>query len=239
MLCQRIQKLKDQIASLQQKQAFRTQFPSYDCLYQEVHQYVSSIGQTSKVQDLLARLVQFLPGEKSQSLQAVQNILNEEAAWQKSHHQFRKHLAENYAAFPDIVTPLQAAILQVQHGLRLVASEVQRTIFSSFVCPAKLATLVASLLGFPSIGSSFPTYLSHADALCSVNSLDVLHGLQRLSLKYSSENSDGAQRMCLTQEQLLVNAFLYLHCHVLSKGELDHKSLQLFRHLCQVVCHTF
>ncbi|XP_015262586.1 PREDICTED: midasin [Gekko japonicus] len=239
MLRQRIQKLKNQIASLGQKQAFRPQSPSYDCLYQELHQYVSSIAQISKVQDLLARLLQFLHGDKSQSVQAVQKVLSEEAAWQQSHHQFRKHLTEDYTAFPDVVTPLQAAVLQMQHGLRLVASEVHKTTLNSFVCPNKLGTLVASLLSFPSVGGAFPTYLSHADALCSVNSLDVLRGLQRLSQKYSVEDSDREQRMCLTQEQLLVNALLYLRCHVLSKGELDHKSLQLFRHLCQVIINEW
>ncbi|XP_053143364.1 midasin isoform X2 [Hemicordylus capensis] len=239
MLCQRIQKLKDQISNLGQKQAFRPQVPSYDCLYQELQQYVSSIAQTSEVQDLVARLFQFLRGDKSQSLQAVQYVLNEEASWQQSHHQFRKRLAEDYAAFPDAITPLQAAILQMQHGLRLVASEVHHMTFSSFVCPAKLGTLVASLLSFPSVGSTFPTYLSHADALCSVNSLDVLHGLKRLSLKYSADGLDGEQKVCLTQEQLLVNALLYLRCHVLAKGEMDHKSLQLFRHLCQVIINEW
>nr|XP_056712126.1 midasin [Euleptes europaea] len=239
MLCQRIQKLKNQIARLGQKQAFRPQSPLYDCLYQEVHQYVNSIGQISKVQDLLARLVQFLHGDKSQPAQVVQKVLNEEAAWQQSHHQFRKHLTEDYAAFLDVVAPLQAAILQVQHGLRLVASEVHRATLSSVVCLTKLGTLVASLLSFPSVGGTFPTYLSQADALCSVDSLDVLHNLQRLSQKYSAEGSDREQRLCLTQEQLLVNALLYLRCHVLSKGELDHKSLQLFRHLCQVIINEW
>ncbi|XP_060119521.1 midasin-like [Heteronotia binoei] len=239
MLRQRIQKLKDQITNLGQKQAFRPQSPSYDCLYQELHQYGSSIAQISKVQDLLTRLVQFLHGDKPQSLQVVQKVLSEEAAWQQSHHQFRKHLTGEYIAFPDVVTPLQAAILQMQHGLRLVASEVHRTTLNSFVCPNKLGTLVASLLSFPSVGDTFPTYLSHVDALCSVNSLDVLHSLQRLSRKYSVEDSDREQRMCLTQEQLLVNALLYLWCHVLSKGELDHKSLQLFRHLCQVIVNEW
>lgn len=234
MLCQRIKKLKDEIASLSQKRAYRPEVPSYDSLYQEIYQYASSIAQISKVQDLVTRLLQVLHGDKPQSFQAVQNVLREEAVWQESHHQFRKHLAEDYAAFPDVATPLQAAILQVQHGLRLVASEVHRTALSTFISPAKLGPVVASLLTFPSVDSTFPTYLSHADALCSVNSLDVLHGLKRLSLKYSAEGSDGEQRMCLTQEQLLVNALLYLHCHVLSKGELDYTTLQLFRHLCQV-----
>lgn len=234
MLHQRIQELKDRIASLGQKQAFRPQSPSYDCLYQELHQYASTIAQISKVQDLLTRLVQFSHGDKPQSVQGAQKALSEEAAWQRSHRQFRKHLAEGYAAFPDVVTPLQASILQMQHGLRLVASEVRRMTLSGFVCPNKLGALVASLLSFPSVGGAFPTYLSHAEVLCSVSSLDVLRSLQRLSQKYSVEDSGEEQRIRLSQEQLLVNAVLYLRCHVVSKGELDHQSLQLFRHLCQV-----
>ncbi|KAJ7341746.1 hypothetical protein JRQ81_006597 [Phrynocephalus forsythii] len=239
-LRQRIQKLKDWIACLSQKQAFRPQAPScYTLLHQEIHQYASSIAQVSKVQDLMTRLLQLLQEDPSQSLQGAQNVLKEEAAWQRSHHQFRKHLAEEYTAFPDVVIPLQAAILQVQHGLRLVASEVHRATFRGFVSPAKLSTLVASLLSFPSVGSTFPTYLSQADALCSVNSLDVLHGLKTLSLKCSAEEADGEQRGCLTQEQLLVNALLYLRCHVLSQRELDHKSLKLFRHLCQVIINEW
>ncbi|XP_013918638.1 PREDICTED: midasin-like, partial [Thamnophis sirtalis] len=236
LLHQRIQKLKDQIARLDQKQAFRPQTPLFESLYQEVHQYVGSIAQVSKVQDLLTRLLKLLRADKSQ---AVQNVLNEEAAWQQSHHQFRRHLAESYAAFPDVVVPLQAAILQMQHGLRLVASEVHKATFDSFVSPAKLGSLVASLLSFPSIGSTFPTYLSHADTLCSVSSLEVLHGLKRLSLKYIAEESEKAQKMCLTQEQLLVNALLYLQCHALSKAGVDHKSLLLFRHLFQVIINEW
>ncbi|XP_042318311.1 midasin isoform X2 [Sceloporus undulatus] len=239
LLCQRIQKLKDQIINLRQKQAFRPQVPSYEFLYQEVHQYASSIAQISKVQDLMTRLLQFLYMDKPPSLLMVQNVLNEEVAWQQSHHQFRKRLAEDYAAFPDVVIPLQAAILQMQHGARLVASEVHRMTFSSLVNPAKLSTLAASLLSFPSIGNTFPTYLSQADALCSLNSLDVLQGLKSLSLKYSTDVSDKEQRMCLTQEQLLVNALLCLRCHVLCKGELDRKSLQLLRHLCQVIVNEW
>uniref|UniRef100_A0A8C0HJP3 Midasin n=1 Tax=Chelonoidis abingdonii TaxID=106734 RepID=A0A8C0HJP3_CHEAB len=238
-LPQRMQQLKEQIGNLSRKQAFRPQVPPYDCLYQEVHQYVTSIAQISTVQDLLARLLQFLRGNRPKSLQAVQNLLNEEASWQQSHHQFRKHLAEEYALYPDVVTPLQAAILQLQHGMRLLASEVYTTL-TSIVCPAKLDTLVTSLLAFPSIGPTFPTYLAHADTLCSVQSTNILCGLKKLSLKRSEgEFDERVQSSYPTQEQLLVNALLYLRCHVLSKGELDQKSLQLFRHLCQAIINEW
>ncbi|NXT02789.1 MDN1 protein, partial [Jacana jacana] len=238
LLHERMQRLKEQISSLSRKKAFRPPAPPYDCLYQEAHQYINSIARVSSVQDLLARLLQFLHGERPKSLQAIQNLLNEEASWQQSHHQFRKHLAEEYAVFPDAIVPLQAAILQLQHGMRLVASEVHG-VLKGFVCPADLTNLLASLLAFPSVGRAFPTYLARAEILCSVNSVEVLHGLKKFSLKHSEVESEGAEQPCPTLEQLLMNALLHLRCHVLSKGEMDKKSLQLFRHLCQAIINEW
>jgi len=233
LLHERMQRLKEQISSLSRKKAFRPPAPPYDCLYREAHQYINSIAQVSSVQDLLARLLQFLRGERPKSLQAIQNLLNEEASWQQSHHQFRKHLAEEYAVFPDAIIPLQAAILQLQHGMRLVASEAY-AVLKSFVHPADLTNLLTSLLTFPSVGHAFPTYFARAEILCSVNSVEVLHGLRKFSLKHSEVESEGAEQPCPTLEQLLVNALLHLRCHVLCRGEMDKKTLQLFRHLCQV-----
>ncbi|NXI53175.1 MDN1 protein, partial [Chloroceryle aenea] len=238
LLHERMQRLKEQISSLSRKKAFRPPAPPYDCLYQESHQYINSIAQISSVQDLLARLLQFLRGQRPKSLQAIQNLLNEEASWQQSHHQFRKHLTEEYAVFPDAIIPLQAAILQLQHGMRLVASEVYAAL-KSFVRPADLANLLTSLLAFPSLGHSFPTYLARAEILCSVNSVEVLHGLKKFSLKHSEGESLGAEQPCPTLEQLLVNALLHLRCHVLARGEMDPKSLQLFRHLCQAIINEW
>uniref|UniRef100_A0A8C9MGW1 Midasin n=1 Tax=Serinus canaria TaxID=9135 RepID=A0A8C9MGW1_SERCA len=238
LLHERMQRLKEQISSLSRRKAFRPPAPLYDCLYQEAHQYINSIARVSSVQDLLARLLQFLRGERPKSLQAIQNLLNEEASWQQSHHQFRKHLAEEYAAFPDAIIPLQAAILQLQHGMRLVASEANAVLQSS-VCPADLSNLLTSLLAFPSVGRAFPTYFARAEILCSVNSVGVLNGLKKFSLKHSEGGSEGAEQPSPTLEQLLVNALLHLRCHVLSRGEMDQKSLQLFRHLCRAIVNEW
>ncbi|KGL95354.1 Midasin, partial [Charadrius vociferus] len=238
LLHERMQRLKEQISSLSRKKAFRPPTPLYDCLYQEAHQYINSIARVSSVQDLLARLLQFLRGERPKSLQAIQNLLNEEASWQQSHHQFRKHLAEEYAVFPDAIIPLQAAILQLQHGMRLVASEAYAVV-KSFVRPTDLTNLLTSLLTFPSVGHAFPTYFARAEILCSVNSVEVLHGLKKFSLKHSEVESEGVEQPCPTLEQLLMNALLHLRCHVLSRGEMDKKSLQLFRHLCQAIINEW
>uniref|UniRef100_A0A669QDJ1 Midasin n=1 Tax=Phasianus colchicus TaxID=9054 RepID=A0A669QDJ1_PHACC len=234
----RMQRLNEQISSLSRKKAFRPPAPLYNGLYQEAHQYINSIAKVSSVQDLLARLLQFLGGQRPKSLQAIKNLLSEEASWQQSHHHFRKHLADEYAVFPDTIIPMQAAILQLQHGMRLVASEVY-AVLNSCVCPADLTNLLTSLLLFPSVGRSFPTYFTRAEILCSVNSVEVLHGLKKFSLKHSEGESEGVQKSCPTLEQLLVNALLHLQCHVLSKGEMDQKSLQLFRHLCQAIINEW
>ncbi|XP_071597429.1 midasin [Heliangelus exortis] len=238
LLHERMQRLKDQISSLSRKKAFRPPAPPYDCLYQEAHQYINSIARVSSVQDLLSRLLQFLRGERPKSLQAIQNLLNEEASWQQSHHQFRKHLAEEYAVFPDAIIPLQAAILQLQHGMRLVASEAY-AVLKSCVHPADLTNLLTSLLTFPSVGRACPTYFARAEILCSVNSVEVLRGLKKFSLKHSQVESEGAEQPCPTLEQLLVNALLQLRCHVLSRGDMDKESLQLFRHLCQAIINEW
>ncbi|XP_028903180.1 midasin isoform X2 [Ornithorhynchus anatinus] len=241
LLQQRMQRLKDQIGQLSKKQAFRPPGPGFDSLLQEVLHYSTSVAQTAKVQGLLRRLLQTLRGSGPRPAQAAQNLLKEEASWQRSHHQFRKHLAEEYAPYPDVVTPLLAAVLQMQHGMRLVAAEAQATAHGAAACPAQSSALVRALLAFPSTGPAFPTYYSHADALCSGKSLDVLRGLKKLSLKYSKSQEPEAEDRwpCPTREQLLVNALLYLRSHVLCKGEMDQKALRLFRHICQEILNEW
>ncbi|XP_058163130.1 midasin isoform X2 [Dasypus novemcinctus] len=241
LLHQRIDQLEHLICSLSKKQAFRPQLPAYESLVQEIHHYVTSIAKASTVQDLLTRLLQVLHMDGPRSAQVAQSLLKEEASWQQSQHQFRKRLAEEYALYPDTVTPLQASVLQLQHGMRLVASEVHASLHGSTVCADRLGALATSLLAFPSVGPAFPTYYAHADTLCSVKSEEVLRGLGKLTLKCSGgkELEDKGQRPCPTREQLLLNALLYLRSHVLSKGELDQRALQLFRHVCQEIINEW
>ncbi|KAL1775570.1 midasin isoform X1 [Sigmodon hispidus] len=237
LLPQRISQLENVVHSLSKKQAFRPHLPGYESLVQEIHHYVTSIAKITAVQDLLMRLLQALQTDGSRSVQVLQNLLKEEASWQQSHHQFRKRLVEEYALYPDIITPLQASILQLQHGMRLVASEVHASIHSSVICAENLGALAMAVLAFPSIGPSFPTYLAHADVLCSVNSVEALQGLGKLMVKHlgGKEREGKGQQPYPTREQLLMNALLYLHSHVLYKGELDQRALLLFRHLCQEI----
>ncbi|XP_037374649.1 midasin [Talpa occidentalis] len=241
LLSQRIDQLGNLINNLAKKQAFRPQLPVFESLVQEIHHYITSIAKTPAVQDLLTRLLQALHVDGPRSAQVAQNLLKEEASWQQSHHQFRKRLAEEYALYPDSVAPLQASILQLQHGMRLVASEVHASLHSTMVSADRLGTLATSLLAFPSVGPTFPTYYAHADILCSVKSEEVVRGLGKLILKRSGgkELEGNGQRPCPTREQLLMNALLYLRSHVLCKGEMDQKTLQLFRHVCQEIINEW
>lgn len=236
----RIQKLKAIINDLSKKQAYRPPSPSYNTLYQDVHSYLNSIGKISSIQDFATRLLKALSGKGTKSRPGILNLLSEEVTWQKSQHQFRKRLSEEYSLFPDLVTPLQAAILQMQHGMRVIASELYVTMNSTLISPSKISNLIVSLLAFPSTSEAFPTYFSHADSLCSVGSLDILKGLKKLSQKYPNKDQPRADlSCCLTKEQLLVNGLLYLRSHILSKGEMDEKSLKLFRHICQAIINEW
>ncbi|XP_040839706.1 midasin isoform X2 [Ochotona curzoniae] len=241
LLRQRIEELENLMCKLSKKQAFRPQLPAYESLVQEIHHYATSIAKAPAVQDLLSRLLQTLLADGPRSAQVTQNLLKEEASWQQSHHQFRKRLAEEYTLYPDAVIPLQASILQLQHGMRLVASEVHTSLHSNVVRPDWLGGLATALLAFPSIGPHFPTYYAHADALCSVKSKEVLRGLGKLVLRRSGgkELEGKGQRPCPTREQLLMNALLYLRCHALCKGELDQRALSLFRHVCQEIINEW
>uniref|UniRef100_A0A4W3JDL5 Midasin n=1 Tax=Callorhinchus milii TaxID=7868 RepID=A0A4W3JDL5_CALMI len=244
-LQQRIRHLKEQIVELSRKQAHRPVICQYSRLHQDVRHYISSITQTSRVKTLLTRLLQVLHGKRPKSRQSVQATLHEEAAWQQSNHQFRRRIMEEYSLYPDVVGPLHAAILQMQHGVRIVASEVSLSLSSKFVKQTDLTSLVSCLVAFPSISEVFPTYFAHANALCSRTTVDTLRGLDKLLAKGSSGSRSegkslaGGQRSLPTREQLLLNALLYLRCHVLSKGDLDHESTQLFRHICQAIVNAW
>ncbi|XP_040203696.1 LOW QUALITY PROTEIN: midasin [Rana temporaria] len=242
VLLQRIQKLKAVVHNLSKKQAYRPSSSSYDALYQDVQNYLNSIGKMTSIQDFTTRLQKALGGKGTKSRQGLNNLLSEEAAWQRSHHQFRKRLAEDYCHYPDMVTPLQAAILQVQHGVRIMASELFTTMNSTLISPSKITSLLTSLLTFPSTCDIFPTYFSRADSLCSVGSLDILKSLKKLSQKYPcKDQSTHAKDLssCLTKEQLLINGLLYLRSHVLCKGEMDEQSLTLFRHINQAIINEW
>ncbi|KAM9316620.1 LOW QUALITY PROTEIN: midasin [Gastrophryne carolinensis] len=241
VLLHRIQKLKALVQNLGRKQAYRPKSPTYDTLYQDVHNYLNTIGKMSSIQDFATRLQKALSGKGTKSRQGILKLLSEEAAWQRSQHQFTKKLGEDYSHFPDVVTPIQAAILQVQHGMRIIASELFNTMNSTLIAPSKITNLITSLLAFPSTSDTYPTYFSHADSLCSVDSLDILKSLKKLAQKYPSKDQSPGKDLgsCIAKEQLLVNGLLYLRSHVLSRSEMDEKSLELFRHICQAIINDW
>uniref|UniRef100_A0A8C1W639 Midasin n=1 Tax=Cyprinus carpio TaxID=7962 RepID=A0A8C1W639_CYPCA len=203
----RMQQVKEQICELSRKQACRPPDPQYGRLYQELQHYLCSIGQPAAVGDLLSHLLKALQAPKSRL--GIQGLLKEEAVWQASQHRFAQRLVEEYPLYPDVVVPLRAAILQVQHGMRLLASQVS----SSVTAQPGLSRLVSTMLAFPSPAAS--SDLACADYLCSRECLHMLNGLGK------QLPATEVSRLIPDHAVLLLNALLYIQSHTLSAGHLS------------------
>ncbi|XP_056150027.1 midasin [Lampris incognitus] len=225
----RMQQVKEQIAELSRKQACRPHEPQYGRLFQELQHYLCSIGQASAVEDLLSHLLKALQGSSSKSRSGIQALLKEEAVWQNSQQRFAQRLLEEYPLYPDVVGPLRTGILQLRHGMRLVASQV-----SALLTPTPgLPKLVSCLLAFPSLSPSLPSYLARADFLCSRACMDTLRGLAKLRPPQDPEH------VIPQSSTLLLNALLYVQCHAISTGQLSDETHNLFRHICQALVNEW
>lgn len=217
-----MQQVKEQICELGRKQACRPTDPQYGRLYQELQHYLCSIGQPAAVGDLLSHLLKALQGPGPKSRPGIQGLLKEEAVWQASQQRFAQRLAEEYPLYPDVVIPLRSAILQLQHGMRLLASQVS----SSLTALPGLPRLLSTLLAFP--GPPLSSDLASADFLCSRACTDVLRGLAKLL------PAAEAPRMVPEPAILLLSALLRLQSHTLTAGQLGTEACTLLRHVCQV-----
>ncbi|XP_023122208.2 midasin [Amphiprion ocellaris] len=226
----RMQQVKEQIAELSRKQACRPHEPQYGRLFQELQHYRCSIGQTSAVEDLLSHLLKVLHGSSSsKSRSSVQALLKEEAVWQNSQQRFCQRLLEDYPLYPDVVGPVRTGILQLRHGMRLVASQVA----ASLTPVPGLPKLVSCLLAFPSLSPSLPSYLARADFLCSRTCMDVVRSLVKLLPQQDTEH------VVPQSSTLLLNALLYVQCHTLSTGEFSQEAHSLFRHICKALVNEW
>ncbi|XP_038145137.1 midasin isoform X1 [Cyprinodon tularosa] len=226
----RMQQLREQIAELSRKQAFRPQEPQYGRLFQDLQHYLSSVGHLSAVEELLSQLLKALREPSAfRSRSAIQALLKEEAVWQSSQQRFCQKLMEDYPLFPDLVGPLRTGLLQLQHGMRLVASQVA----ASLTPVPGLSKVVSCLLSFPSVSPGLPSDLARAEFLCSTACMDVLQSLVKLLPK------EDADAVIPQPSALLLNALLYLQCDSLSTGELSHDACCLFRHICQAVVNEW
>lgn len=224
-----MQQVKEQIAELSRKQACRPHEPQYGRLFQDLQHYLCSIGQASAVEDLLSHLLKALQGSSPKSRSAVQGLLKEEAVWQNSQQRFCQRLLEDYPLYPDVVGPLRTGILQLRHGMRLVASQVA----ASLTPVPGLPKLVSCLLAFPSLSPSLPSHLARADFLCSRTCMDILRSLMKLLPQQDPDH------VVPQSSTLLLNALLYVQCHTMSTGEFSNEAQSLFRHICQVRVSDF
>lgn len=221
-----MQQVKDQIAELSRKQACRPREPQYGRLFQDLQHYLCSIGQASVVETLLSHLLKALQGSSSsKSRSAVQVLLKEEAVWQNSQQRFCQKLLEDYPMYPDVVGPVRTGIVQLRHGMRLVASQAA----ASLTPVPGLPKLVSCLLAFPSLSPSLPSYLARAEFLCSRPCAESLRCLAKLL-----PQQQDTKLVVPQSTTLLLTSLLYVQCHTLSTGEFSLESRSLFRHICQV-----
>ncbi|KAF5899322.1 midasin-like, partial [Clarias magur] len=223
----RMQQVKEQIFELGRKQACRPAEPQYGRLYQELQHYLCSIGQPAAVGDLLSHLVKALQGSGPKSRTGVQGLLKEEAVWQASQQRFAQRLVDEYPLYPDVVVPLRSAILQLQHGMRLLASQVASTLTA---LPG-LPRLVSMLLAFPA--PPLTSDLERAQYLCSRTCVDTLRGLEKLLPDAE------VQRVVPKPVMLLLSALLCLQSHAMIAGELGAEAQNLLRHVCQALVNEW
>lgn len=223
----RMRQVKEQICELGRKQACRPAEPQYGRLYQELQHYLCSIGQPAAVGDLLSHLLKALQGSGPKSRPGIQGLLKEEAVWQASQQRFSQRLADEYPLYPDVVVPLRSAILQLQHGMRLLASQVASTL----VALPGLPRLVSTLLAFPAPPLS--SDLERSQYLCSRTCMDTLRGLERVL--------PDTEVTCVVPEPvvLLLSALLCLQSHAISTGELGTEAQNLLRHVCQALVNEW
>ncbi|KAF4092103.1 hypothetical protein AMELA_G00017110 [Ameiurus melas] len=223
----RMRQVKEQICELGRKQACRPAEPQYGRLYQELQHYLCSIGQPAAVGDLLSHLLKALQGSGPKSRPGIQGLLKEEAVWQASQQRFSQRLADEYPLYPDVVVPLRSAILQLQHGMRLLASQVASTL----VALPGLPRLVSTLLAFPA--PLLSSDLERSQYLCSQTCMDTLRGLERVL--------PDTEVTCVVPEPvvLLLSALLCLQSHALSTGELGSEAQNLLRHVCQALVNEW
>lgn len=217
-----MQQVKERICELGRKQACRPAEPQYGRLYQELQHYLCSIGQPAAVGDLMSHLLKAQQGSGPKSRPGIQGLLKEEAVWQASQQRFAQRLSDEYPLYPDVVVPLRSAILHLQHGMRLLASQVASTLT---VLPG-LPNLISMLLAFPA--PPLTSALERAQYLCSRKCMDTLRGLAKVL--------PDAEVTHVVPEPvvLLLSALLWLQSHAISTGELSTEAQNLLRHVCQV-----
>ncbi|XP_035384712.1 midasin isoform X1 [Electrophorus electricus] len=226
----RMQQVREQICELGRKQACRPADPQYGQLYQELQHYLCSIGQPAAVGDLLSHLLKALQGPGPKSRPGIQGLLKEEAVWQASQQRFAQRLADEYPLYPDVVVPLRCAILQLRHGMRLLAARAS----SALAPPPPVAAphLLTALLAGPA-APPLASDLARADFLCSRACAEVLASLARML------PADEAARVVPKPAMLLLAALLRLQCHTLSAGLLEMEAQALLRHVCQALVNEW
>uniref|UniRef100_A0A8C4NG77 Midasin n=1 Tax=Eptatretus burgeri TaxID=7764 RepID=A0A8C4NG77_EPTBU len=216
--------IRKRISALERKQALRPSPAAYAHLVRDADHFFVDLCSTERVHNLLENLL---------SDGAASGLLTEEAAWQASALSFVHRLTRQHSGLPDIALPLRAGIAKIQHGLRLAAMELHRTLEEKVEQKNSAVSLLACIARFPTVCESFPTALALAQALCNEPKApeivtQALAQERKGESDQESEQDEGAERIFLI-------ALLFLQSHARLMGYFDYTTVQLTRHLCQVL----
>uniref|UniRef100_UPI00358FB529 midasin n=1 Tax=Myxine glutinosa TaxID=7769 RepID=UPI00358FB529 len=216
--------MQKQISALERKQALRPSPLAYAHLVRDAEHFFVDLCSAERVCNLLESLL---------NDGAASGLLREEAAWQASALSFAHRLSRQHSGLPDIALPLRAGIAQVQHGLRLAAMELHRTLEEKAEQKSSAIGLLTCIARFPTVCEAFPSALALAQALCNEPQAPEIVA-QALAQERKGE-SDQESEQDEGAERILLLALLFLQSHARLIGYFDHTTVQLTRHLCQVL----
>ena len=98
--------------------------PTFSQLHAELWQWERSLGEQAALLRLSADLDEGAP-----------NVSAREVSWQQSSGRFLQRLGHTFADFDDFVTPVQLAVYEVKHGLRLQAAACASTAVAARTAP--------------------------------------------------------------------------------------------------------
>ncbi|XP_033739322.1 midasin-like [Pecten maximus] len=204
--------LQEKVSLLELQQAYRPKPSKFKFLVSDVKDYLSSVGSEDHILQLLDRL--------SSVAMTTGNKFAEEKMWQKTQGSFLDNLDTRYPEYRDLVTPFSLTVMQVRHGLRLVAGcAQQRQIRQELIgqqSQEKLEEKLLMMSKFPTISEAFPSNLDLVKSLISdLTSSLLLTVIQR----------QDTQDTRYQQEKQLISRLLHASLDLVKSDSLIRKEL--------------
>eukprot|EP00057_Strongylocentrotus_purpuratus_P015788 XP_011670262.1 PREDICTED: midasin [Strongylocentrotus purpuratus] len=223
---ERLALLREMETELSKRNAFRPHPPQFDDLIRGVQVYLTTSGSSQTITDLLQKHVDaFLnPGENTALLRGRLH------AWQASQENFMARIRAEYPSYRDLWFGMVTGVAGLSYGMQLLAHSVQCQHHRQHLQEATLPRqpeqmtsaeeLVVCIAGFPSVQPRFPSWLSLAERLTTVN----VHSLLQ---KVWSGWSVGQAKQERLMHSILKLALHHTTNHTTLHGQLTPSTLDL------------